>query len=111
MYVEGTITVCSYQILRYTQWFSLISDSLTYRCGGGGKFHRYETQDLFLQLVILFITDVWREYLHYEGLDVTLQLVIPSGDLSLTTASSLVDNNVNTCMNTDLCPNNGEVSL
>ena len=59
----------------------------------------------------LCITDVWREYLRYEGLDVTLQLVIPSGDVSPTAASSLVDNNVTSCMNTDSCPNNGEVSL
>ena len=61
--------------------------------------------------MILFITDVWREYLRYEGLDVTLQLVIPSGDVSPTTAPSLVENNVTSCMSTDSCPNNGEVSL
>ena len=79
--------------------------------GVGRELPRYETQYIFLQFMSRFITDVWREYLHYEGLDVTLQLVIPSGDVSPTEASSLVDNNVTSCMNTDSCPNNGEVSL
>ena len=59
----------------------------------------------------VFITDVWREYLHYEGLDVTLQLVIPSGDVNPTTASSLVDNNTTSCINTDPCLNSGNVYI
>ena len=54
---------------------------------------------------------MWRQYLHYEGLDITLQLVIPSGNVNQNAASSLVDNNVTSCMSTDACLNMGIIAL
>ena len=52
--------------------------------------------------ILLFIVDVWRQYLEYQGIDLKQQLVI-SNNIDLNMASVVIDKNSTSCLMVEPC--------